>query len=139
MDLAYIQNLLQDQYNNVTPVKDFVSTASGNINKQTKKRVRDMNSKFANTGMGRSGISGVALNDIYSNSADSLQSVAAQGENMEQNYRTNLLGQMGSIAQYEDQKPTALDYLGSLLGQAGGVGLGAISGGAGASLATKWF
>ena len=71
--------------------------------------------------MSRSGISGVAQNDIYSNAGEQLSSVSAQGAQMDERTRMQALQGMEGIAQYEDQKPTFLDFLGSMAGQVGGM------------------
>lgn len=121
MDLSNISSLYQSEYNNPTAGKEFVSSASSQIQNLTKKRVRDLLSKFSTTGMSRSGISGVAQNDIYSNAGEQLSGVAAQGAQMDENTRMKALQGMEGIAQYEDQKPTFLDFLGSMAGQVGGM------------------
>ena len=71
--------------------------------------------------MGRSGISGAATNDIYSGAGENLVDASAKGAELDASHRMQALGEMGNIAQYEDSKPTFMDFAGSLLGQAGGI------------------
>jgi hypothetical protein len=139
MDLDQIQNMLSSQYNNNQPANDYVSGASAQINNLTRSRVKSMLSKYATTGMNRSGISGVALNDTYANADEQLSSVANQGAVMKQQNQMQALGQMSNIAEYQDQKPGALDYLGSLGGQLIGTGLGSGVGTLGSGLAKQWL
>jgi len=133
MDAGQLQQMLQSQYDNSTPVNDYISSASAGINNQTNKRVRDLMSRFSNTGMSRSGISGASLNDIYSNAGGQLSNVASQGEMMNMQNRSQILNQMLGLYKYQDQKPTWGDVAGgvagSLLGSATG-GFGTAIGGA---------
>ena len=105
-DLSMIQNFLGQQYANPSGGKELVSSASTQINNLTRKRVRDLLSKFSTTGMGRSGISGAATNDIYSGAGENLASASAKGAELDQNTRMQALGEMGKIAEYQDSKPT---------------------------------
>ena len=128
-DLASVSNMLMGDYNNSLPVQNYVSAASTGINNQTNKAIRDLWSRFATTGMSRSGIGGAAANQIYSGAGQNLSNVAAQGEVMQQQARENDINKLLGIAQYEDSKPTFGDYIGSILGQVGGTALGALTGG----------
>jgi len=123
--LDNISDMLMGDANNSAPVNNYVSTASAGINNQTNEAVKKLMAKFATTGMNRSGISGVALNDAYKTGGQELNNVAAQGEMMQQQQRTQAIQQLLGISQYEDQKPGIMDYLGSVLGQVGGMAAGA--------------
>ena len=134
MDESTIQQMLMSAYNN-DPSKDYVSTATGSINDQTRKRVRDLLSKFSTTGMGRSGISGAATNDIYSNAGQQISQVGAQGEQMQAQNQQNILGKLLGLYEYQDQKTSFGDVLGGMAGVFGGSLLGGAGGALGKGLA----
>jgi hypothetical protein len=134
MDLNEIESMLMSAYGNDKPVQDYVSTATTGINNLTRKRVRDLLSKFSTTGMGRSGISGAAMNDIYSNAGESISEVGARGEEITANNRSRIIGQLLGLAEYQDQKTNVGDVLGFLGGTLGGSILGPVGGAIGSKL-----
>lgn len=128
MDLDQIQSLLMGELNNNQPYKDYVSSASANINNLTRKRVRDLLSKYSTTGLGRSGISGAALNGVYSTAGQNLSNVAAQGATMQAQNRQQILSQMLGLAEYQDSKPGFGSILGQLISGGAQVGAAALLG-----------
>jgi hypothetical protein len=130
MDLDQIQNMLMSEYNTNSPANDYVSSATAGINQQTRKRVQDLLGKFSSTGMGRSGISGAAENDIYSNAGQNISQVNAKGEEMTQNNHMQVLSQLLGLSEYQDSKPG----FGDVLGAVGGKLLGGATGGLGSAL-----
>jgi hypothetical protein len=133
MDESQVYDLLMSEYNNSQPYQDYTSTATASINNQTRKRVRDLLSKFSTTGMGRSGISGAAMNDIYSNAGESISSVGANAATMEAQNRQAILGKLLGLYEYEDNKTN----FGDVLGFVGGNLLGSATGGFGSKLGNK--
>lgn len=123
-DLGLIQNWLGQQFMNPQGGSQLTSNASTQINNQTRGAITNLLSKFSTTGMGRSGISGAATNGIYSGAGEQLTNASAQGAQLDQNTKMQSLGEMGQIAQYQDQKPGFMNFLGSLFGQAGGTATG---------------
>src|ERR1035437_3045856 len=109
--------MLLQEYGNNQPANDYVSSATAGINNQTRKRVKDLLGKFSTTGMGRSGISGAAQNDIYSNAGQNISQVNAQGEQMTQQNHMQTLSQLLGLAEYQDQKPGFGDVLGAVGGK----------------------
>ena len=130
MDLDQIQNMLMSAYGNDQPEQDYVGTATASINNQTRKRVKDLLGKFSTTGMGRSGISGAAENDIYSNAGQQISQVGAQGEQMTQQNHMQILSQLLGLSEYQDSK----SGFGDILGAVGGKLLGSATGGLGSAL-----
>jgi len=139
MDLDQIQNMLMSEYNNNSPANDYVSSATAGINNQTRKRVKDLLGKFSTTGMGRSGISGAAQNDIYSNAGQNISQVNAQGEEMTQRNHMQLLSQLLGLAEYQDSKPGFGDVLGAVGGKLLGSATGGVGAGAGNYLSKQLF
>lgn len=133
MNLDKIEQMLMQSMDNNQPYQDYMSTAVGGINNQTKKRIRALLSKFSNTGMARSGISGAAENDIYSNAGEQIQNVSAQGGLMQQQNRNQILAQLLGLAEYQDSKPGFLDFLGGI----GGNIVGSATGGLGTAIGSK--
>jgi hypothetical protein len=134
MDLDQIQNMLMSEYNTNSPANDYVSSATAGINQQTRKRVQDLLGKFSSTGMGRSGISGAAENDIYSNAGQNISQVNAKGEEMTQNNHMQVLSQLLGLGEYEDAKPNFLDTIAGIGGKLGGSALGGVGSAAGTKL-----
>jgi len=134
MDLDQIQNMLMSEYNTNSPANDYVSSATAGINQQTRKRVQDLLGKFSSTGMGRSGISGAAENDIYSNAGQNISQVNAQGEEMTQNNHMQILSQLLGLEEYKDAKPNFLDTIAGIGGKLGGSALGGVGSAAGTKL-----
>jgi len=138
MDANKIYNLIMGEYNNSTPYKDYMSAAIGGINRQTQKRANEMQSKYATTGMGRTGTSGAALSDIYSTGGESITSAAAQGATMQAQSRQNLINQLLGLYQTESaneaQSSDWGDVLGSMAGLFGGATLGKLGSRFGSSL-----
>lgn len=134
MDISNIENMLIEAYNNPAPFRNYVSTATTGINEQTRKRVRDLLGKFSTTGMGRSGISGAALGDIYSGAGQNISEVGARGATMEAQNRNQILNQLLGLAEYQDQKVGFGDVLGFLGGELGGSVLGKVGGALGGKL-----
>jgi hypothetical protein len=141
MDANKIYNLIMGEYNNSTPYKDYMSAAIGGINRQTQKRANEMQSKYATTGMGRTGTSGAALSDIYSTGGESITSAAAQGATMQAQSRQNLINQLLGLYQTESaneaQSSDWGDVLGSMAGLFGGATLGKLGSRLGSSLFKK--
>ena len=129
MDYGSIMNMLQGLYAN-DPSQAYVGSATAAINNQTKKRVKDLQSKFSTTGMSRSGISGAAENDIYSNAGQNLSEVNAKGEEMNMNNKMNILGMMDKTQELDDQASPWGSILGKILGAGAQVGAGLLTGGA---------
>lgn len=121
MDYGQIMNMLQGLYSQ-NPAQQYVSSASANINNLTRKRARDMLSRYAITGLGRSGVSGTALNDVYSSAGQELSDVAARGAEMDFNNKYNLINSMLQVQQLENQPSPWGLLLGQLL--SGGLQLG---------------
>ena len=139
MDLDQIQNMMMSEYQNNQPANDYVSSATAGINNQTRKRVKDLLGKFSTTGMGRSGISGAAQNDIYSNAGQNISQVNAQGEEMTQRNHMQLLSQLLGLAEYQDSKPGFGDVLGAVGGKLLGSATGGVGAGAGNYLSKQLF
>ena len=129
MDYGSIMNMLQGLYAN-DPSQAYVGSATAAINNQTKKRVKDLQSKFSTTGMSRSGISGAAENDIYSNAGQNLSEVNAKGEEMNMNNKMNILGMMDKTQELDDQASPWGGLLGKLLSGGAEIGAAALTGGA---------
>ena len=122
MELSSINSLIQSLYNQ-NPSKNFVNNATAGINNLTGKRVQDMLSQYSTTGLGRSGIQGAALNDIYATAGDNISNIQAQGAQMDYNNKAELIRQM--LQSYQiDQQPSGW---GEILGQviSGGAQIGA--------------
>lgn len=134
MDLDQIQNMLMSEYNNNSPANDYVSSATAGINNQTRKRVQDLLGKFSSTGMGRSGISGAAQSDIYSNAGQNISQVNATGEQMTQQNHMQVLSQLLGLSEYQDAKPNFLDAIAGIGGKLGGSALGGVGSAAGTKL-----
>ena len=139
MDLDQIQNMLMSEYNNNSPANDYVSSATSGINNQTRKRVKDLLGKFSTTGMGRSGISGAAQNDIYSNAGQQISQVNAQGEQMTQQNHMQTLSQLLGLSEYQDSKSGFGDILGAISGKLVGSATGGLGAGAGNYLSKQLF
>jgi len=118
---------LSKLYNQPGLAGDITSVASRNINNQTNRRVEDLLSRFATSGMNRTGISGVALNDIYSNAGEQLTNASVQGANADRNYRYKILAKLLGLQMFEDNKPSPWgSVLGKLLGACAQVGSAAL-------------
>ena len=139
MDLDQIQNMLMQEYGNNTAANDYVSSATSGINNQTRKRVKDLLGKFSTTGMGRSGISGAAQNDIYSNAGQQISQVNAQGEQMTQQNHMQTLSQLLGLSEYQDSKSGFGDILGAISGKLVGSATGGLGAGAGNYLSKQLF
>ena len=127
MPLQEIEGLLRGQLDN--PVGDqFVSSASANINNLTNKRVRDLMSRFSTTGLGRSGISGAALNQVYSTAGQNLSDVAAQGAQLDEQSRRAIINQLLGLEQLKFQREQQDFGFGDVLGAVGGGVLGSVLG-----------
>lgn len=125
---------------NNTPTNTLISSGTRNINNLTRKRVNDLLSRLSTTGLGRSGISGAALNDIYSSAGDSLANVSAQGAQLQANQRSDLINKLLGLYKYQDQSSFDLgDILGTGLGLVAGSALGPIGAAAGGKLASSIF
>lgn len=122
---------------NANPGDQMASTATASINKLTGKRVRDLMSRFSNTNMARSGISGVAANDMYSNAGESIGKVNAEAEQMNMQNRSDMISKLLGLYQYEDNaKRSETDWM-DVLGGIGGKFLGSAAGGAGGVVGDK--
>ena len=122
-----LYQMLMGEYNNPQPAQDYISTASANINNLTRKRARNLMSQYSTTGMGRSGIEGAALNDVYSNAGQNLSQVAAQGEQMRAQERMQALSKMLGLYEFnQSQQPNWGDVLGKTLSAAAQVGSAAL-------------
>lgn len=122
---------------NANPGDQMASTATASINKLTGKRVRDLMSRFSNTNMARSGISGVAANDMYSNAGESIGKVNAEAEQMNMQNRSNMISKLLGLYQYEDQaKRSETDWT-DVLGYGAGTLLGSTLGPVGAAIGGK--
>lgn len=139
MDLDQIQNMLMQEYGNNTAANDYVSSATSGINQQTRKRVNDLLGKFSTTNMGRSGISGAAQNDIYSNAGQQISQVNAQGEQMTQQNHMQTLSQLLGLSEYQDSKSGFGDILGAISGKLVGSATGGLGAGAGNYLSKQLF
>ena len=140
MNEDQLYQMLMGEYNNSQPAQDYVSSASANINNLTRQRARKLMSQYSTTGMGRSGLGGAALNDIYSTAGQNLSQVAAQGEQMQQQARQNALhGLLGLYEFNQQNNPSFGQVLGGIGGSLAGSLLGpagaAIGGGLGSKLA----
>jgi hypothetical protein len=133
MEENQIYDMLMNEYNNSQPYMNYVTSATASINNNTRKRVRDLLSRYSTTGMGRSGISGSALNDIYSNAGESISSVGANAATMEAQNRQAILGKLLGLYQYEDSKTG----VGDVLGDIGGNLIGSVTGGFGSKIGDK--
>jgi hypothetical protein len=134
MDLDNIEQLMMNEYNNNNAANDYASSATAGINQQTRKRVKDLLGKFSSTGMGRSGISGAAESDIYSNSGQQISDVNARSEQMTQQNHMQVLSQLLGLGEYEDAKPNFLDTIAGIGGKLGGSALGGVGSAAGTKL-----
>ena len=139
MDLDQIQNMLMQEYGNNTAANDYVSSATAGINNQTRDRVKKLLSKFSTTNMGRSGISGAAQNDIYSNAGQQISQVNAQGEQMTQQNHMQTLSQLLGLSEYQDSKSGFGDILGAISGKLVGSATGGLGAGAGNYLSKQLF
>jgi len=114
--------------------QDYTSSAGALINDLTSKRVKDLLSGYATSGLSRSGIQGAAVNNAYSQAGQQLSSVAAQGSQMDSNKRLQILRLLfGEQAQQANQ-PGAGDFFGTLAGGLAGSFLGPIGAAAGAKV-----
>ena len=100
--------------------KDIISSASKNINDLTRKRISDLLSQLATSGLSRSGIGGVAVNDILSNANDALTNASVQGNLADRNYKLQILSKLLGFQAQQDSNPGFFDFLGGLVGNAGG-------------------
>jgi len=124
MKYSKINSLLNQIYSGGTD--DFVSNASAQINRQTDRNVEDTLSRFSTTGLGRSGIGGAAVNDIYAGSADALTNVAAQGSQMDVQNKLAAINGMLQVKQLQDQPSAWGQILGQLIGGGAQVGSSAM-------------
>ena len=139
MDLGNIEQMLLSEYGNNTAANDYASSATAGINDLTRKRVKDLLGKFSTTGMGRSGISGAATNDVYSSAGQNISDVNARSEQMTQQNHMQVLSQLLGLSEYQDSKPNFLDVLAGVGGKVGGSALGGVGAGAGNHLSSKLF
>ena len=120
-----LNSLLMGELNNNQP---FQAGAQA-ITDQTNTRVQDFLSRLATTGLGRTGIGGAGLNQIYSNSGKQFGNLAASSA---QN-RTNIISQLLGLHKFEQNKLGFGDVFGSILG----LGVGSILGPAGGVVGKK--
>jgi hypothetical protein len=139
MDLDNIEQLMMNEYNNNNAANDYASSATAGINQQTRKRVKDLLGKFSSTGMGRSGISGAAESDIYSNSGQQISDVNARSEQMTQQNHMQVLSQLLGLSEYQDSKSGFGDVLGAVGGKLLGSATGGLGAGAGNYLSKQLF
>ena len=140
MDENQLYQMLMGEYNNPQPAQDYISTASANINNLTRKRARNLMSQYSTTGMGRSGIEGAALNDVYSNAGQNLSQVAAQGEQMRAQERQNALHSLLGLYEFNQQNnPSFGQILGGIGGTLAGSLLGPVGAGIGGSIGRAIF
>ena len=120
---------LSKLYNQPGLAGDITSIASKGINDQTRTRVDDLLSRLATSGRDITGISGAALNNVYSNAGKQLTNASVQGANADRNMRLNILSQLLGLQINEDNQPGFLDSLGGIVGS--------LAGGFGGSLGSK--
>lgn len=127
MDADQLYQLIMGQMNNNQAGNDYTATASANINNATNKNVKGLQSKFATTGLGRSGIGGAAINDAYATGNEGLSQAAAQGEQINQQNRSDMLNKLLGLYQFDQSQPnlgnTLLGIGSNIAGFAGGKGL----------------
>ncbi len=124
-----LNSLLMGELNNNQP---FQAGAQA-ITDQTNTRVQDFLSRLATTGLGRTGIGGAGLNQIYSNSGKQFGNLAASSAQNRTNIISQLLGLHKFDKQFEQNKLGFGDVFGSILG----LGAGSILGPAGGAIGAK--
>jgi len=139
MELSDIQNLIMSGLNDNTAEKDYASSATAGINNLTRKRIKDLLAKFSSTGMGRSGIGGASMNDIYSNAGEQISDVNARAEQMPQQNRNQAISQLLGLQQLQQEQPGWSDVLGAVGGGLAGSFLGPLGAGAGSALGKSLF
>ena len=132
--ISNIENMIRG----LQPIgQEFTSTATANINRLTNKRVRDLLSRFATTGLNRSGISGAALSDVYSTAGQNLSDVAARGAELDFQSRQAIINQLLGLEQLKFQREQADFDIGDILGAVGGGFAGSVLGPVGAGAGRK--
>jgi hypothetical protein len=139
MDLSNIEQLLMQNYNDNSAANDYASSATAGVNNQTRKRVKDLLGKFSSTGMGRSGISGAAQSDIYSNAGQNISDINTRSEQMTQQNHMQTLSQLLRLSEYQDTKSGFGDILGAISGKLVGSATGGFGAGAGNYLSKQLF
>ncbi len=129
MDAGRLYELMMNEYNNTGPIRDYTSSAIGGVNRLTNKRVRDLLSRYATTGMGRTGTSGAALSDVYSTAGRNITEATTQGALMEQQQRQRSIENLLNLYQFEESQPGWEDMVGKLLGSGTEIAAAAIMGG----------
>ena len=121
----YLEGLLKGQLNNST---EFQAATRG-IGNLTSQRVQDALSRLSTSGLGRTGISGSLLNNIYAKAGDSYANAASK----ESSRRTQIIHQLLGLQKQEDSQFGIGDVFGSILG----LGLGSVLGPLGAGVGKK--
>jgi len=106
-----LYSLIMGQMNNNQPGNDYTATASANINNATNANVRNQQANLAASGMGRSGLGGVQANNAYASGNQQLSQVAAQGEQMNQQNRSDMLNQLLGLYKSQQSQPSLTSTL----------------------------
>lgn len=104
----------------------YYSAAASDINKQTNKNVDDTLSRFATTGLSRSGIQGAALDDIYAGGSDAITNAAGQETMNKLGILNSLISVQNSQEQLDNQPSGWGQVLGNLFSGAAQVGSAAL-------------
>ena len=133
LDNRKLENLLTGELD----TSQMISSGSQQIGNLTSSRINRLLSKFATTGLGRTGIGGSALNNIYGQAGQSLTNLESGAASK----RSDIIGKLMKLYEYKQTEKARKDsqigfgdVVGGVLGLFGGSALGGLGAGAGSKL-----
>lgn len=130
------QQLIRNEIDRFTDGGEALSVASTQISNLTRKRVRDLLSRFSTTGLSRTGITGAALSDVYAGANVALGSAAVKADELKSRRRMEMIQLLLGQQRFEDSQPSIWgNILGQLISGGAQVGSAAIMAAGGSAAA----